>query len=66
LQAVLKQYLDGISVNEQVMSSINPLLVVNGRLTLNQSNTPATTELTHTIVDANHMVSTNRVSGRHA
>ncbi|RHY18965.1 hypothetical protein DYB36_010454 [Aphanomyces astaci] len=66
LQAVLKQYLDGISVNEQVMSSINPLLVVNGRLTLNQSNTPATIELTHTIVDANHMVSTNRVSGRHA
>ncbi|OQR86501.1 hypothetical protein ACHHYP_10492 [Achlya hypogyna] len=62
LQAVLKQYLDGISVNEHVMSSVNPLLVVNGRLTLNQ---PATAkEQHHTIVDANHMVATHRVVGR--
>ncbi|KAF0685817.1 Aste57867_22339 [Aphanomyces stellatus] len=67
LQAVLKQYLDGISVNEQVMSSINPLLVVNGRLTLNQGATSAgSREPNHTIVDANHMVATNRVVGRHA
>ncbi|RHY29354.1 hypothetical protein DYB32_005206, partial [Aphanomyces invadans] len=66
LQAVLKQYLDGISVNEQVMSSINPLFVVNGRLTLNQGPNPTSREPTHAIVDANHMVATNRVSGRHA
>ncbi|OQS01995.1 hypothetical protein THRCLA_05598 [Thraustotheca clavata] len=52
LQAVLKQYLDGISVNEQVMSSINPLFVVNGRLALNQ---PTAHDKNHTIVDANHM-----------
>ncbi|CAK4611362.1 unnamed protein product [Aphanomyces euteiches] len=58
LQAVLKQYLDGISVNEQVMSSVNPLLVVNGRLRLNN---PPTSAPQQTVVDANHMVATNRV-----
>lgn len=60
LQAILKQYLDGISVNEDVMSGLNPLLVVNGRVKLNQPlpvrrGKPA-------VVDANHMVGTSRVS----
>ncbi|KAL3895732.1 MAG: hypothetical protein SGCHY_004526 [Lobulomycetales sp.] len=31
LQSILKQYLDGLSVNEHVLSNLNPLLVVNGR-----------------------------------
>jgi dynein regulatory complex subunit 2 len=30
LKAMLKQYLDSISVNEQVLAAANPLLVVNG------------------------------------
>ena len=35
LRTILKQYLDGISVNEEVMSNpLNPLLVVNSRLQL--------------------------------
>ncbi|KDO24183.1 hypothetical protein SPRG_10611 [Saprolegnia parasitica CBS 223.65] len=63
LQAVLKQYLDGITVNEHVMSSVNPLLVVNGRLTLNQP--AATREKNHAVIDANHMVATHRVVGRY-
>ena len=29
LRALLKQYLDGISVNEEVIASANPLFVVN-------------------------------------
>lgn len=33
LRTILKQYLDGISVNEAALASpVNPLLVVNGRL----------------------------------
>lgn len=31
LRAILKQYLDGISVNEEVLGNLNPLFVVNGR-----------------------------------
>lgn len=32
-RSILKQYLDGISVNDDVMNNpINPLLVVNNRL----------------------------------
>ena len=33
LRSILKQYLDGISVNDDVLNNpINPLLVVNNRL----------------------------------
>jgi len=31
LKAILKQYLDGISVNAEILEQMNPLLVVNGR-----------------------------------
>ena len=31
LRSVLKKYLDGISVNEQVLSQENTLMIVNGR-----------------------------------
>lgn len=34
-KSLLKQYLDGVSVNEDVMSSANPLLVVNNKVNLN-------------------------------
>uniref|UniRef100_K3X0D8 Dynein regulatory complex subunit 2 n=1 Tax=Globisporangium ultimum (strain ATCC 200006 / CBS 805.95 / DAOM BR144) TaxID=431595 RepID=K3X0D8_GLOUD len=61
LQAILKQYLDGISVNDTVMNSSNPLLVVNGRLRLHQT-TESDPQRKKPIIDANHMVATNRVS----
>jgi len=32
LKAILKQYLDGISVNAEILEQANPLLVVNGKL----------------------------------
>merc|ERR1711988_432053 len=35
LRLILKQYLDGVSVNEEVMAGTNSLLVVNNRLQLN-------------------------------
>lgn len=35
LRSILKQFLDGVSVNEDVLSQPNPLLVVNGRVNLN-------------------------------
>lgn len=31
LRSILKQYLDGLTVNEEVLSELNPLIVVNGR-----------------------------------
>ena len=31
LRTVLKQYLDGISVNDEILSQVNPLFVVNQR-----------------------------------
>jgi peptidoglycan hydrolase CwlO-like protein len=62
LQTILKQYLDGISVNEDVMNSDNPLLVINGRVNLNaplvgRGSDPA-------VIEGNHMVNTGRVEGR--
>jgi sulfur relay (sulfurtransferase) DsrC/TusE family protein len=35
LRSILKQFLDGVSVNEDVLANPNPLLVVNGRVNLN-------------------------------
>lgn len=35
LRSILKQFLDGVSVNEDVLSKPNPLLVVNGKVNLN-------------------------------
>jgi dynein regulatory complex subunit 2 len=31
LRSILKQYLDGITLSESVLNSLNPLMVVNGR-----------------------------------
>ena len=32
LQAILKQYFDGVSVNDSVMQASNPLIIVNGKV----------------------------------
>lgn len=58
LQAILKQYLDGISVNHEVMTSSNPLLVVNGKVNL---NAPVRGEVSSVIIEGNHMVGTGRI-----
>lgn len=62
VQAILKQYLDGISVNEDVMAAPNPLLVVNGRVNLRAAPVRAAANLS--IVDGNHMLATGRVNTR--
>ena len=36
LQHLLQQYLDGISVSAGTLDGPNPLMVINGRVTLNQ------------------------------
>ncbi|ETM44410.1 hypothetical protein F442_10652 [Phytophthora nicotianae P10297] len=63
LQTILQQYLAGISVSPTVLDGANPLLVVNGRLRLHQ---PALGEdgkpRAKPVIDANHMVDTNRVT----
>ena len=54
LRSILKQYLDGISVNEDVINAPNPLLVVNHKTNIvmhgNQRPAPAT------IVEGTHAV----------
>lgn len=35
-KSLLKQYLDGVSVNDDVMNTNNPLLVVNNKVNLNR------------------------------
>eukprot|EP00949_MAST-11_sp_MAST-11-sp1_P000330 g330.t1 len=62
LQTILKQYLDGISVSEEVMSGPNPLLVVNGRINLNSN--PVRHDGRPPVVDAVQMVNTGRASTR--
>lgn len=52
--------MDGVSVNNDVLSSNNPLLVVNGRVKPGANvKTSCSKELT--IVDANHIVATSRM-----
>lgn len=36
LKTMLKQYLDGISLNDEVLKSANPLLVVNDKIQVNK------------------------------
>ena len=61
LQSVLTQYLNGISVTEDVMKAPNPLLVVNGRISLNAP--PVRHAAPSTVIEASHVVS---VAGRGA
>ena len=36
LKSVLKQYLDGISLNDEVLRNNNPLFIINNRIQLSQ------------------------------
>ena len=49
---LLKQYLDGVSVNDDVMNNQNPLLVVNHKISLNRPPVDRA-ELHKTTIEAN-------------
>eukprot|EP00163_Fabomonas_tropica_P007149 TRINITY_DN1680_c0_g1_i2.p1 TRINITY_DN1680_c0_g1~~TRINITY_DN1680_c0_g1_i2.p1 ORF type:complete len:511 (-),score=160.32 TRINITY_DN1680_c0_g1_i2:175-1707(-) len=51
LRLILKQYLDGISVNDDVMNAANPLLVVNGRT--NQVRRMPVAPMTQAVIEGN-------------
>ncbi|XP_019517788.1 PREDICTED: coiled-coil domain-containing protein 65 isoform X2 [Hipposideros armiger] len=64
LREMLKQYLDGISVSDEVLSQLNPLFIVNHRSNLPQPlPTPATQPgdkkppTTYNIIEAAHVIS---------
>lgn len=60
LQSLLKRYLDGIAVNDDVLTSYNPLLVVNGKTNIQM---PPVRELGNpTIQEGNTLVVNNRLS----
>jgi len=59
LQGILKQYIEGISVNEEVLSRPNPLLVVNGRSNMRR---PPVQRGRPSVLDGNLMVNTGRVN----
>lgn len=57
LRSILKQFLDGVSVNEDVLSQANPLLVVNGKVNLNHIPVKRNHEK-KVVVEAAHHVNT--------
>merc|ERR1711865_1176979 len=61
LQSILKQYIDGISVNEDVMNGMNPLMVVNGRVNMNKPQ-PMGPDANIPVLEGSHLVETRRVS----
>jgi hypothetical protein len=62
LRQILKQYLEGVSVSDAALAGANPLLVVNGRLRLHRAAGDSGTDRPKPVVDANHMVQTNRIA----
>ena len=67
-KSLLKQYLDGVSVNDDVMNANNPLLVVNNKVNLNRppvERLNSNEKITKTFVEANVVVN-NRAMQRNA
>lgn len=61
LRSVLKQYLDGISVNDEILSETNPLFIVNNKTNINLNVPVVDTRIRnntdqHTVVEAAHIV----------
>lgn len=59
LQDLLKRYLDGIAVNDEVLTSYNPLLVINGKT--NVQMPPVRERGNPTIQEGNTVVINNRL-----
>ncbi|XP_025333260.1 dynein regulatory complex subunit 2 [Canis lupus dingo] len=64
LREMLKQYLDGISVSDKVLSQLNPLFIINHRSNLPQPLSTPTTQpgdkpppTTYNIIEAAHVIS---------
>ena len=56
-KSLLKQYLDGVSVNDDVMNTNNPLLVVNNKVNLNRPPVERMEGPPHqTVIEANTVV----------
>merc|ERR1719262_875838 len=58
LRSILKQFLDGVSVNEDVLAQPNPLLVVNGKVNLNHIPVKRAHEK-KVVIEAAHHVQTS-------
>jgi dynein regulatory complex subunit 2 len=63
LQAIVQQYLEGVSVSASVMNEPNALLVVNGRVNLTR-RLPVVRAYPTPAIEAVHMVETGRVNTR--
>uniref|UniRef100_H0V0D0 Dynein regulatory complex subunit 2 n=1 Tax=Cavia porcellus TaxID=10141 RepID=H0V0D0_CAVPO len=57
LREMLKQYLDGISVSDEVLSQLNPLFIVNHRSNLPQPLPTPMAQSGYNIVEAAHVIS---------
>ncbi|KAJ3407891.1 hypothetical protein CcCBS67573_g04761 [Chytriomyces confervae] len=54
LRSILRQYLDGISLNEDVLNQLNPLVVVNGRTNIPLKMDGAPRNITYVEVSHQH------------
>ena len=57
LKSLLKEYLDGISLNDEVLKTDNPLFIVNHRIQLNQE--PVEEDKKPVVVDGNTFTNQN-------
>lgn len=57
LKSLLKQYLDGISLNDEVLRTNNPLFIVNNRIQITQE--PVEEANPPTVINANTVHSYN-------
>merc|ERR1740117_248818 len=66
LRSILKQYLDGISVNEDVINSPNPLLVVNNKSNIVMPNQVQNVQATTTtVIEGSHAMMIPLLEGGH-
>ncbi|XP_069762558.1 dynein regulatory complex subunit 2 [Narcine bancroftii] len=59
LRQLLKQYLDGISVNEEILSNLNPLIVINNKTNVKENMTvieSVASKPVYNVIEAAHVV----------